>query len=144
MIISKVLLLTGCGTSPQDRALSGAAIGGGAGLVGGALIGMPAVGGAIGAAAGAGLGVAIPRTDPSASAPPAASDHFVTSYVVKPHDLAKARRENFRQAGIACGGGIVMIDEQGGADANGGWLRLVYGCLAKDVAVGDKLAAPAR
>jgi osmotically inducible lipoprotein OsmB len=39
-----------------DRALSGAGIGGAAGLVGGALVGAPVTGAAIGAAAGAGAG----------------------------------------------------------------------------------------
>ena len=52
------LLITACGHSKSDRALSGAGIGAGAGAVGGALVGGSAttgavVGGAVGAATGA-------------------------------------------------------------------------------------------
>lgn len=51
------LMLTACGESKGDRALSGAAIGAGTGAVGGALLGGHAgsgalIGGAVGAAAG--------------------------------------------------------------------------------------------
>jgi len=52
-----LLALGACGTSTTDRALSGGAIGAGAGAVGGVLLGSPVtgalVGGAVGAAAGA-------------------------------------------------------------------------------------------
>ncbi len=51
-----LLMLSACGNTASDRALSGAGIGAGAGAVGGALLGSPAtgaiVGGAVGAAAG--------------------------------------------------------------------------------------------
>jgi hypothetical protein len=47
------LALAGCGTSQSDRALSGGAIGAGAGAVGGALLGHPLAGAALGGAAGA-------------------------------------------------------------------------------------------
>ena len=41
------LMLAGCGTSQEDRAISGGAIGAGAGALGGALTGNPAAGGAL-------------------------------------------------------------------------------------------------
>jgi osmotically inducible lipoprotein OsmB len=47
------LMLAGCGTSQEDRAISGGAIGAGAGAVGGALTGNPAAGALLGGAAGA-------------------------------------------------------------------------------------------
>lgn len=50
-------LLTACGESRSDRALSGAGIGAGAGAVGGALIGgSPLTGALVGGAAGAAAG----------------------------------------------------------------------------------------
>jgi hypothetical protein len=51
-----LLALGACGTSTQDRALSGGAIGAGAGAVGGALVGHPVEGALLGGAAGAGTG----------------------------------------------------------------------------------------
>lgn len=49
--------LLGCGTTPGDRALSGAGIGAGAGAAIGAVTGLgPGTGAAIGAAAGAATG----------------------------------------------------------------------------------------
>ena len=45
--------LAGCGTTPTDRGLSGAAIGGAAGAAVGALVGAPLIGAAVGAGAGA-------------------------------------------------------------------------------------------
>jgi hypothetical protein len=48
--------LSACGETKTDRALSGGAIGAGAGLVGGALLGDPVTGAVIGGAAGAGAG----------------------------------------------------------------------------------------
>ncbi len=56
------LTLSGCGTRPADRVLSGAGIGAAAGAVFGALAGAPATGAAIGAAVG---GVAGGVTSPS-------------------------------------------------------------------------------
>ena len=47
------LALAGCGTTPQERAISGGAIGAGAGAVGGALTGNPLAGALIGGAGGA-------------------------------------------------------------------------------------------
>lgn len=55
-IALSALTLSACGNTKGDRALSGAGIGGAAGLVGGALVGAPVTGAAIGAAAGAGAG----------------------------------------------------------------------------------------
>jgi len=49
--------LSACGSSPGDRALSGAGIGAGAGAVGGALMGgSPVTGAVVGGAAGAAVG----------------------------------------------------------------------------------------
>jgi osmotically inducible lipoprotein OsmB len=56
------LLLSACGSSTGDRAMSGAGIGAAAGVVGGALIGAPLIGAAVGAAAGGTIGAA---TNPS-------------------------------------------------------------------------------
>lgn len=50
------LSLAACGTTTQDRALSGAAIGAGGGAVAGALTGNPLAGAAIGGAGGAAAG----------------------------------------------------------------------------------------
>ena len=57
MIITSLGLLSACGESGKDRAISGAGIGAGAGAVGGAILGGDPVtgavlGGAVGAAAG--------------------------------------------------------------------------------------------
>jgi osmotically inducible lipoprotein OsmB len=52
------LLLAGCGTTPQDRALSGAGLGAASGAVIGALAGAPAIGAAVGAGVGATVGAA--------------------------------------------------------------------------------------
>lgn len=55
--MSVLALLAACGESQTDRALSGGAIGAGAGALGGALVGGHAVSGAlIGGAAGAATG----------------------------------------------------------------------------------------
>jgi hypothetical protein len=51
-----LLVLAGCGQTTGDRALSGGAIGAGAGAVGGALMGSPAGGALLGGALGAGAG----------------------------------------------------------------------------------------
>jgi osmotically inducible lipoprotein OsmB len=55
-LVFAALTLAACGTTPQDRALSGGAIGAGAGAVGGALTGHPLAGAAIGGAGGAAAG----------------------------------------------------------------------------------------
>ncbi len=57
IVIAALTLLTACGNSTGDRALSGAGIGAGVGAVGGAVVGGDPVdgaliGGAVGAAAG--------------------------------------------------------------------------------------------
>lgn len=59
--IASVLILGGCGTDPGDRALSGAALGAGAGALIGGVTGTAATGAAIGALGGAAIGAA---TDP--------------------------------------------------------------------------------
>ncbi len=51
-------VLSGCGTSPGDRALSGAAIGAAGGAAVGAAFGNPAAGAVVGAGAGAVTGAA--------------------------------------------------------------------------------------
>ena len=51
-----LLALAACGHSTGERALSGGAIGAGAGLLGGALLGAPVEGALIGGAVGAGTG----------------------------------------------------------------------------------------
>ncbi len=55
-MILGLLALAACGQSTGDRALSGGAIGAGAGAVGGALFGSPGTGALIGGALGAGTG----------------------------------------------------------------------------------------
>jgi uncharacterized membrane protein len=60
--IAAALALAGCGTSPAERASTGAGIGAAGGAVVGALVGAPLVGAALGAAGGAITGAA---TDPS-------------------------------------------------------------------------------
>jgi osmotically inducible lipoprotein OsmB len=59
--VASVLALAACGTTPGDRAASGALIGAGAGAAIGAATGNAATGAAIGAAAGAVTGAV---TDP--------------------------------------------------------------------------------
>lgn len=51
-----VVLLSGCGNSTGDRAISGAGIGAGVGAVGGLMVGAPLEGALIGGAVGAGTG----------------------------------------------------------------------------------------
>jgi len=124
----------------RDRALSGGAIGAGAGALGGALIGIPAAGAVIGAAAGVGVGVATTPEQAQASAPRGTlnnlqnSDHVVITYLTGGREPKDARAENVRFASRSCGGGAVLISEQIGTDARGSWIKLVYGCLAKDIA----------
>lgn len=60
-VVVSMLALSGCGTNPGDRAVSGAALGAGVGALFGAAAGNPATGAAIGALGGTALGLA---TDP--------------------------------------------------------------------------------
>ena len=55
-ILLSAVSLAACGNTSGDRALSGAGIGAGVGLVGGALLGSPGTGALIGGAVGAGAG----------------------------------------------------------------------------------------
>jgi len=55
-LVLGVLALAACGQTTGDRALSGGAIGAGAGAIGGALVGSPGTGALIGGALGAGTG----------------------------------------------------------------------------------------
>ena len=59
--LASALVLSACGTTPGERAVSGAAIGAGAGAIIGAAAGNPGAGAAIGAATGAVTGAV---TDP--------------------------------------------------------------------------------
>jgi osmotically inducible lipoprotein OsmB len=61
-VVIGVLALAACGQTTGDRALSGGAIGAGAGAVGGALMGSPGTGALVGGALGAGAGA---LTNPS-------------------------------------------------------------------------------
>jgi osmotically inducible lipoprotein OsmB len=63
LLASSVLLLSACGTSTQDRALSGGGIGAGAGAVGGLLLGHPIEGALLGGAAGAAGGALTKSSD---------------------------------------------------------------------------------
>jgi osmotically inducible lipoprotein OsmB len=56
------LLLSACGQTPTDRALTGAGFGAGGGAIVGALLGAPMIGALVGGAVGATAGAA---TDPS-------------------------------------------------------------------------------
>jgi osmotically inducible lipoprotein OsmB len=55
-VMFAALLLAGCGTSQEDRALGGGAIGAGAGGLAGAATGHPLAGAALGGAGGAATG----------------------------------------------------------------------------------------
>jgi osmotically inducible lipoprotein OsmB len=59
--LTSLLVVTGCGTSPGDRAVSGAGIGAAGGAIIGAMTGNPGTGAAIGAVGGAAIGAV---TDP--------------------------------------------------------------------------------
>jgi len=61
-VLGGALLLSACGQTPTDRAVTGAGFGAAGGAVVGALIGAPFVGAMVGAAGGATVGAA---TDPS-------------------------------------------------------------------------------
>ena len=58
-ILSTGFLLTACGSSTSDRALSGAGIGAGVGALGVLMVGAPVQGAVIGGAVGAGTGALI-------------------------------------------------------------------------------------
>ena len=58
-MLSTGLLLTACGSSTSDRALSGGGIGAGVGALGGLMVGAPVEGALIGGAVGAGAGALI-------------------------------------------------------------------------------------
>lgn len=62
LLVSAVAMLSACGNSQGERALSGAGIGAGVGAVGGAIIGGdPVTGAAIGAGVGATAGALIKK-----------------------------------------------------------------------------------
>jgi osmotically inducible lipoprotein OsmB len=61
--IAAALLLAACGTTPAERATTGAGIGAAGGAVVGAMVGAPLVGAAIGAGAGATVGAATNPND---------------------------------------------------------------------------------
>ena len=57
LIISSLALLSGCGTDPGERALSGAGIGAAGGAATGAVFGNPLAGAVVGGVAGAATGL---------------------------------------------------------------------------------------
>jgi osmotically inducible lipoprotein OsmB len=61
-VLAAALLLSACGQTPSDRAVTGAGLGAAGGAIVGALVGAPAIGALAGAAGGAAVGAA---TDPS-------------------------------------------------------------------------------
>ncbi|MDX2095394.1 MAG: YMGG-like glycine zipper-containing protein [Alphaproteobacteria bacterium] len=61
VLLASLLALAACGTTKEDRALSGGLIGAGAGAVVGSTVGAPVTGAAIGAGVGATTGA---LTDP--------------------------------------------------------------------------------
>jgi hypothetical protein len=63
VLAASALLLAACGTSTQDRALSGGGIGAGAGALGGLLLGHPVEGALLGGAAGAAGGALTESSD---------------------------------------------------------------------------------
>jgi len=62
LVLGGALLVSACGQTPTDRALTGAGMGAAGGAVVGALVGAPFIGAMVGAAGGATVGAA---TDPS-------------------------------------------------------------------------------
>jgi uncharacterized membrane protein len=62
-IIALASVLSACGSSTSDRAISGAGIGAAAGAIGGALLGSPGTGAVVGGAVGAGVGAATDKDD---------------------------------------------------------------------------------
>lgn len=63
LAFASTLALAACGHTTEDRALSGGAIGAGAGAVGGALLGSPVTGALLGGAAGAAGGALTKDSD---------------------------------------------------------------------------------
>lgn len=63
LCLTAMVGLTACGETKTDRALSGGAIGAGAGAVGGALLGAPGTGALLGGAAGAATGALTKKKD---------------------------------------------------------------------------------
>jgi len=63
LCLATALGLSACGETKTDRALSGGAIGAGAGAVGGALLGHPGTGAVLGGAAGAATGAMTDKDD---------------------------------------------------------------------------------
>lgn len=60
LLLASVSMLSACGYTPSERALSGAGIGAGVGAVGGALIGgSPVTGAVVGGAVGAAVGAVV-------------------------------------------------------------------------------------
>lgn len=60
LLLTVLSFLSACGTSPGERALSGAGIGAGVGAVGGALAGAnPVAGAVVGGAVGAAVGAVV-------------------------------------------------------------------------------------
>lgn len=62
LVLGAALLLSACGQTPTDRAVTGAGIGAAGGAMFGAIVGAPFIGAMVGAAGGATVGAA---TDPS-------------------------------------------------------------------------------
>lgn len=63
LLVLAASVLSSCGTTSKDRALSGAGIGAGVGMVGGAIAGAnPVTAAAIGAAVGATTGAAVDKS----------------------------------------------------------------------------------
>jgi osmotically inducible lipoprotein OsmB len=62
-LILSTAALAACGNTTSDRALSGGAIGAGAGAVGGVLLGSPVAGALLGGAAGAAAGALTDKDD---------------------------------------------------------------------------------
>jgi len=54
-------------------------------------------------------------------------DHAITTYV-RMQGMTEARDDNLWVARRECHGGVVLVEETHGKDANGTWDRLVYGC----------------
>ena len=63
LALAAIVGLSACGQTKTDRALSGGAIGAGAGAIGGALLGHPGARAAVGGAAGAATGALTDEDD---------------------------------------------------------------------------------
>ncbi len=62
-VLGASLLLSACGQTPTDRALTGAGFGAAGGAMVGALVGAPFIGAMVGAAGGATVGAATDQSD---------------------------------------------------------------------------------